>query len=100
MTLLNLNMQVRITIKSNESSRKLEIPISHFSNVSSHAQLHVQIKHSLACLQDLLPTVADVVVYICTYVYFIPAKVFVYRHVKLECIICMYVHAATWLTGF
>ena len=65
----NLKKEVGIALKSKETSSQLELvrnsyvttmhqPITDSSNICS--QMHVQIQHSLAYLQDLNPTLATV----------------------------------------
>ena len=68
-----MKKEVGIEIKSKETSSQLEpvrnsyVTIMHQSvTVSSNtcSQMHVQIQHSLAHLQDLIPTLAGIFAYI------------------------------------
>ena len=65
----NLRKEVVITIKNEETRSQLEPvrnsyvaimhqPVTVSSSMYSSSQMHVQIKHSLAYLQDLIPTLA------------------------------------------
>ena len=59
-----MRKEVGIALKSKETSSQLEpvtnnyVAIMHQSGTCS--QMHVQIKHSLAHLQDLIPTLAGI----------------------------------------
>ena len=69
---MNLRKEVGITTKSKETSSQLEpmrnsyVAIMHLPVIVSQtcSQMHVQIKHSLAHLQDKIPTLAGVITYI------------------------------------